>query len=167
MSCKIAVYSPEDVKVLIGVSAVDGFDIDDVVSITKVNEVYTQKINSDGSVSRTHKGDNVFNVAISLSAASEWNQILTHLVTVDRLTQMGKFPVFIKDQQGESLFTSPTSWVEKIPDTDYTTSIGTRHWLLCCSHGVLNLGGNYEQSSFAKDVLNGIAGGSNVLGGLL
>ena len=168
MDCdKLAVYSPEDVKVLIGVGAVDGFALNSIVSVAKVNSTYVSKINSDGSVSRTHKGDNVYNVAISLSNASEWNQVFTYMMLVDRATQMGKFPVLIKDDQGTSLLVSPTSWIEKLPDSSFTTEVDTRDWLICCSHAIFNVGGNYEVGGMAMDVVNTLAGGAGLLGQVL
>lgn len=168
MSChKLAVYSPEDIYVFVGTSKVEGFSLDSVVSISKVNSVYIQNINSDGSVSRTHKGDDVYNVAISLNNASEFNQVLTYLTLVDRATQMGKFPMMIKDQQGGTLFNSATSWVEAMPDSNFTSTLENRDWLICCSHAHFNVGGNFNEGSAAMDIVNTIAGGAGVIGGIL
>lgn len=161
MRCtKLAVYSPEDVQVMVGVSKVEGFSIDSVVGISKVSNVYTPKINADGTVSRTHNGNNVINVSVSLSNASEWNQIFTYMSLLDRTLQMGKFPLMIKDDQGSSLLVSPSTWIEKVPDTNFTTSIENRDWVLCCSHAILNVGGNFKEGSAAMDVINTLAGGA-------
>lgn len=168
MNCtKLAVYSPEDIQVMVGTSKVDGFSLDSVISIAKVNNNYVPKINADGSVSRTHKGDNVFNVSISLSNASEWNQIFTYMTLVDRTLQMGKFPLLIKDDQGSSILVSPTTWIERMPDSSYTTGVETREWLLCCSHAVFNIGGNFKEGSTAMDVVNTLAGGAAVVNMIL
>lgn len=171
MSCKrIAVYSPEDVKVFLGgVYEVKGFVDDTFISIERISEVFSHKITSDGTVVRSHKGNMAYQITITLSNASESNDVLNKLMLIDFATQVGKFPLMIKDNQGSSLMFSPSTWVEQQPRVDFGVNVTNREWVLVSNYATINVGGNYSQSGVVEDSLNtilGLAGGAGGVGDL-
>ena len=171
----IAVYSPEEVDVFIaGVYKLDGYIEGKFLSVNRKDSLFSTSTSSDGMVSRVHNGNMVYTVTVTLASTSESNQVLTYLSLIDFATQMGKFPLFIKDKQGSTLLFSPTTWIEKQPNSDFGLSVEAREWELTCSQAVFNLGGNHSQSSGAMDAINTILGGaagiqgvSGLIGGLL
>lgn len=164
---KIAVYSPQDVKVYLGgVYELDGFIEGTFIAIEKIDQLFSQKITSDGMVVRSHKGNMAYRVNITLANTSESNQVLTYLMLVDFATQVGKFPLMIKDHQGSSLLFSPSTWIESQPKSNFGLSVEPREWTLVSPFATLNLGGNYEETGVAMDVVNTLAGAAGGVGAI-
>lgn len=162
---QLATYNPEEVTVLFaGTAQISGFADGAFISISKDTPSFSTKETSDGIVGRTYNNSGLYTVELTLASTSESNQLLTYALRADELTRMGKFPLIIKDQLGGSLFFSSTSWIETIPDTDYSTEIGERTWSIKCSQASLNLGGNESDTSGTEDFLNGALG---LLSGIL
>ena len=159
MSNILANYSPEDVTVLLGgFHQLSGFAEGTFLTISKASPIYITRESSDGVVSRTHRNSQVYDVSLILHQASESNQTLAYTARLDELTNMGKFPLLIKDQLGSTMFFSMTSWIESIPDSSFSTDVETRTWNIKCSQAVFNLGGNESASSTTEDFLNGALG---------
>lgn len=156
-------YSPEDVTVLFsGVHQLSGFVDGTFVSISKDNPTFTVHETADGVVGRRYNKSSVYTVNLILASTSESNQVLTYAAKLDELTQMGKFPLIIKDQSGSSLFFSLTSWIETTPDADFSVDIESRSWSIKCAQATFNVGGNESPSGMGEDVLNaalGLSGG--------
>lgn len=163
MSDILASYSPEDVTVAIaGVTSISGFADGTFIRITKDIPTYKSHVSADGQVSRQFQAGGLYTVNLILSSTSASNQVLSYLARADELTQMGKFPIIIKDQLGSSLFFSTTSWIETMPDTSFSTKIEEREWTIKCTQAMLNVGGNERGSTVAEDFMNsalGFAGG--------
>lgn len=159
----LATYSPEDVTILLGgVVQISGFVDGTFISISKDSPMYTTKESADGTITRTYKKSMLYNVNLILANTSDSNQTLTYTSGLDTLTQMGKFPLIIKDQLGGTLLFSLTSWIENFPDSDFSTGIEGRSWEIKCSQAVFNLGGNGTPSGLGGDILNtgfGLAAG--------
>lgn len=165
MSDILAHYSPEDVTVLLaGFVQVSGFVAGTFVSIKKQLPVFSEKKTADGVVSRLHNKSDLYKVTLSLHSASDSNQVLTYMSKLDDITKMGKFPLIIKDQLGSSIFFASQCWIESLPDVDYSESIDSRNWEICCYGGAFNVGGNSDPSSEMEDILR--IGGS-ILGGVV
>ena len=73
---------------------------------------------------------------------------------VDELTQMGKFPLLIKDQSGSDLLFSTESWIESIPSLTKSNGIDSRVWVIKSAYAVINIGGNEQQSGLINDIVN-------------
>ena len=159
MSNVLAHYSPEDVTVLLGgFHQLSGFAEGTFLTVSKSSPTYITRESADGIVSRTHRNSQVYEISLILHQGSESNQTLTYTARLDELTNMGKFPLLIKDQLGSTMFFSMTSWIEAIPDASFSTDIETREWKIKCSQAVFNLGGNESASSAGEDFLNGALG---------
>ncbi|MNQ65434.1 hypothetical protein D3C85_798880 [compost metagenome] len=121
---------------------------------------------SDGQVARLYSNDSTYTITITLQNTAESNDILTKLWQVDEISQMGKFPLMIKDQLGTSLFFSTTSWIESVPTMEYSTNISDRVWVIRSSQAVINFGANQERSSAIQDLANIVASSLPILEGL-
>ena len=80
-------------------------------------------------------------------SGSPANNVFTRLWKIDELTDYGKFPILIKDHSGTGYFFSKSAWVEQIPTLQFSTSPDNNSWVIRAHDGVLNIGGNSEQSN--------------------
>lgn len=152
-------YSPQDVTFLVaGFYQVVGFTDGTFISIEKDVAPYQTTRTSDGITARTYTMDDTYTITLTLSQGSPANDLLTKLSHIDRATQMGKFPLFIKDLKGSSLFLSATTWIQDIPSLSYSTSIQGREWVLQSSQASINVGNNEDTSSIFEDVTSIITG---------
>ncbi|MNF84770.1 hypothetical protein D3C84_671480 [compost metagenome] len=160
-------YSPEDITILVaGFIPISGLIDGTFVTISKDLAVFSTARTSDGQVARLYSNDSTYTITITLQNTAESNDILTKLWQVDEISQMGKFPLMIKDQLGTSLFFSTTSWIESVPTMEYSTNISDRVWVIRSSQAVINFGANQERSSAIQDLANIVASSLPILEGL-
>ena len=158
-------YSPEDVTILVaGLLQIEGLAEGSFVTISKDTMPFTSVRTTDGQLHRIYVNDQSYTMTLTLMSTSESNDFLTKLWQIDELSKLGKFPMLVKDQLGSSLFFSATSWIESVPDSEFTDNISTRTWVFKCAQAAINIGSNAEESSAITDLLN-IA--SSALPGLL
>lgn len=161
-------YSPEEVTILLaGFIAVEGYVEDVFVDLSKDIVPFKSVRTADGMISRIYDNDSTYTLRLTLMSTSKTNDVLTKLWQLDELTQRGKFPVFIKDKSGSSLFFSPTAWIEGIPSMSLSEKIESRTWVIRCASGVLNVGGNGDtESSLIQDIINIASAASPIIEGL-
>lgn len=165
MSTILSHYSPEDVVVLIGgFLPIEGFLEGTFIGISKDTAFFTTKESSDGVVSRVANKSGLYTVSLTLMSTSESNIILTRTAALDNITHMLKFPLIIKDTLGSTLLFSTTSWVENVPNTDFTLGVSARTWNIKCAKATLNVGGNERASGLVEDAISTIAGLAPSLG---
>lgn len=161
-------YNPDEVNVLVaGFVPISGFVDGTFVEITKDVMPFSSKRTSDGTVSRLYNNDATYTVMLRLHSGSPSNDALTKLWQLDEITQMGKFPLLIKDQSGTDLFFSTTTWVEQVPGMIKSVSVDERIWVLRSSQAFINIGGNQEVSSLINDIVNIATSALPTLGGIL
>lgn len=157
-------YSPSDVQILLaGFYQIDGFVSGSFIKISKDVQPYKTTRTSDGQVARTFIKDNTYTVTIRLASTSPTNDILNAIANSDFLTQYAKFPLFVKDSLGTSLFLAPTCWVREVPDMEFSQDITTRVWVLQATQCVTNFGGNEDTSSVLLELANATLGAINTL----
>lgn len=165
---KIAHYSPEDVTVIVaGLLEVKGFVSGTFISIEKDEMPYITQKTSDGRVARLSVSDQTYQVKITLHSMSDFNSTLTNIWMADELTGMGKFPLTIKDNLGNSLFFSGTSWVSGVPVVEYGLDVSEKVWTFTATQCSNYIGGNEAQASKVKSLINGIIGGAGSIAGAL
>ena len=151
----IASYCPDIVDVLVaGFIKVDGFVDGTFVQIDKDEMPYSSIRMPDGTVARKYNNSQTYTLTITLHSAAEANNLFTKLWQLDELTQMGKFPLLIKDQSGSDLLFSTESWIEGIPSLTKSNAIDSRVWVIKSAYAVINVGGNEEESSLLQDITN-------------
>jgi hypothetical protein len=140
-------YSPKDVSVTIaGFYQVEGYVDGTFVNIIKDIKPFSVMKSMDGEVARIYRKDESFKVELTLAQSSGANDFLSSLYNIDVATQIGKFPLFIKDGRGTTNFLALTSWIEDIPNVSFSNGIESRTWVLGCTQATLHVGGNVPQS---------------------
>jgi hypothetical protein len=152
-------YSPIDVEILLaGFYKVGGFIDGSFITISKDVQPYQTTRTSDGQVARTFIKDYTYTVTLRLAATSPANDILSKIYNLDTQTQYMKFPLFVKDARGTSLFLAPTCWIKNVPDLEFSNQVTERTWVLQASQCVTNFGGNAEVSSELETLANLVLG---------
>ena len=148
-------YCPESVNCLIGgIIPVEGFVDGTFISVDKDEMPYSSIRMPDGTVARKYNNSQTYTITITLHNGADTNNLLTKMWQVDELTQMGKFPLLIKDQSGSDLLFSTESWIEGIPSMTKSNAIDSRVWVIKSAYAVINIGGNEEESSLLQDITN-------------
>lgn len=138
-------YSPSDVTITIaGLYSVTGYADGTFVRIIKDTQQITTVRAMDGTMSRVKSPDTGWKVEITLAQSSSGNDILSTLWNVDNVTGMGKFPLFIKDGTGSTMFMAASAWIEDLPEVVFSNQMETRTWRFAATEVVVNIGGNGE-----------------------
>ncbi len=141
-------YSPQDVTISIaGMYLLDGYADGTFVDIFKEVKPFTSAKSMDGGRARVYNKDSGYQVELTLAQSSQSNDILSAIYNIDVATQIGKFPLFIKDNRGSTTFMALTAWVEDIPRVTFSNGMETRTWVIGCTQASLNVGGNSDLSS--------------------
>ena len=136
-------YSPKDVIILLGgFYPVEGYSSDTFIRIKKDVKPFESMSSMDGETSRIYRKDDGYVVEITLAQSSPTNDILSTLYNIDVATQVGKFPLLIKDTKGTTTFFAATAWIENIPDVSFSGDLTERTWVIGTSEAGLNVGGN-------------------------
>jgi Protein of unknown function (DUF3277) len=127
----VRTYNPERVVVNVNGHNVTGFADGTFVAIAQVSDGITTQVGSDGEIARAINTDRRCNVTITLQQTSQSNDFLSNLHEVDMLTCGSKAgPIMVQDLCGTTLFAAASSWITKMPDTEFGKEISTRAWAL-------------------------------------
>lgn len=136
-------YSPSDVTITVaGLYSVTGYAEGTFIRITKDTQQVSTVRAMDGTVSRIKSPDTGWKVEITLAQSSSGNDIFSTLWNVDKVTGMGKFPLFIKDGSGSTMFMAATAWIEEVPDIIFSNQMQDRTWRFAATDVIVNVGGN-------------------------
>lgn len=136
-------YAPSDVSITIaGLYSVTGFAEGTFVRISKDTQQTTTTRAMDGTMSRIKSPDTGWKVEITLAQSSSANDVFSTFWNVDKVTGMGKFPLFIKDGSGSTMFMASTAWIEEVPDIIFSNQMETRTWRFAATDVLVNIGGN-------------------------
>lgn len=163
----IANYSPESVNCLAFGIPLGGFADGTFITIGKDKVPYGSTETADGSISRLYTNSQTYTISLTFHRGSTSNDILTKLWQLDEFTQVGKFPLFIKDLSGTDLFFSTNTWIEGIPNMVQSTNFDTRTWVLRSSQAVINVGSNQDASGILQDLINLASGAASIAEGVL
>lgn len=164
----IATYSPEDISILVGgVWQLEGLNPGSFITLTKDVPRSTTTRSTDGQYARTVRRDDGYTLRISLSQFSQSNDWLMRMLIADMATYTAKFPVFIKDNNGSSIFMATTCWVVSEPEIVYSTSAEMREWVIQCTGATLFTGSNEADNGAIQDAINLATAFAPNLGGFL
>lgn len=163
----LANYSPESVNCLAFGIPLNGFADGTFINISKDKVAYGSTETTDGQVARIYTNSQTYTISLTFHRGSTSNDILTKLWQLDELSQVGKFPLFIKDLSGTDLFFSTSTWIESVPNMVQSTNFDTRTWILKSSQAVINIGSNQDASGILQDLINLASGAASIIEGVL
>lgn len=149
-------YSPKDITISIaGMHTVGGYVDGTFVKITKDSEPFKTQRAMDGETARLYQEDAGYTMELTLAQSSSSNSVFSALWNIDTATQLGKFPVFMRDGNGQTTFFSALSWIEQPPDVSFGTSVESRTWRFRCMYAGLTVGGAGSSSLLEDAILAG------------
>ena len=149
----LALYSPEDVIILLGgIYQIEGLHEGSFLSISQDGNKWESSVTSDGRVTRTYNKSNTHTVSITLSSTADANAIFAAWAASDGLLHGAMLPLFIKDTNGNSMFYSPSTWVEKEPESSFDMDVTERTWVLKAAGAVNTIGGNESGELIPKEL---------------
>ena len=149
----LALYSPEDVVILLGgIYQITGTHEGSFVVIAEGDTKWETTVTADGRVSRTYKKDPTHTVSITLTSTADSNSIFSAWTSADGLLYGAMIPLFIKDNMGTTLFYAPMCWVEKVPESSFSTEVEPREWVIRTAGATSILGGNESGGLVSSDI---------------
>lgn len=127
------------------------------ITISKDVPVISTTRSTDGHIARTVRRDDSYTLTLSVVQTSVSNTILSRLFAADRVTYQGKFPIFIKDNNGSTVFAAGTCWITSEPNVSFSNGIEVREWVIQCAEGGLYSGDNEQGSGAVVDAVVGLA----------
>lgn len=130
----VKTYDFGKVAVIINNTALTGFARDTGISIAYNENQFSTVKDNRGNTIRSKLNDTDAKVELTLTQDSLSNDILNNYAILDNTTNAGVFSITIQDNNGKSVFTSTTAWVEKIADSQKALELGTHTWIIHCSN---------------------------------
>lgn len=142
MGTSVHNYAADRVTVTVGATLISGFADGTFISVSRDEQAYNAVTGADGFVSRAKTGNRAGTITLTLQQTSPSNDILSGFMIADELRNRGVFPIFIQDQEGETIFQAQHCWVQQMPDSDFSKEISNRVWTLACARINAFVGGN-------------------------
>ena len=135
-------YVPQRVSVIVGTVTLEGLAEDSFVDAERKTDAFSESVSNEGKVTRVKSSDRRGTIKVTLQASSDSNDYLSSLAITDDLTNVGTFPVVIKDNSGTDLATAPEAWITKIPSLKKGKELGKVEWTFSCAELILFIGSN-------------------------
>lgn len=129
----IKIYDADEVTVNVAGLPIDsGYDDGEFLRIEQESDDFTDKVGTDGEVTRSKTNDRRATASIVLMQTSSGNSLLSGLNNLDRNTPngFGVGPFLVRDRQGLALYTGSASWISKPPDVSFDREATAREWTI-------------------------------------
>ncbi len=141
-------YGPESVDIVISVGqlvhVITGYADGTFVNVSRITPASELYVGSDLSAFRVKRRNKASPIDLTLHQASASNQVLQALQRADEEddTDTWVFAITIKDNSGQTLFSSSQAFIATIPDTSLSSTAETRNWQIQAVSLSSNVGGN-------------------------
>lgn len=123
-------YDPKAMQVVFAGKLLQGFAPGTFLTITRNMDAYALSVGVDGIGTRIKNNNLSGRATFTLDQSSTSNDDLNALAAADSLSDSGVGPLFIKDGSGNTVAAAATAWIVKLPDSEFSNSLGTRQWVL-------------------------------------
>lgn len=164
MSC-LTTYSPEFTDLIVSndnfSGVVTGFAEGTFLSVEPFEDRMTAVYGAKGESYRAVSAVKAFDLTVTLSQTSRWNDIFTLLLRNDRDTLEGTFNVTLKDSSGTTIFTDRCAYIGTEPTQAFSGggTIESREWTLHLPNpeGYM-IGGNSRFTPEQRDAVEALGG---------
>lgn len=153
---EISTYSPESVLLILGGAALTGWNS---ISISRDADQFNVIKGIRGKHTRSRNYDNSATIVLELPFSSDWNYILSQIVTQDTQSATGRCEILLKDNSGNSIFKTTQAYVRKFADVTFDATISSRVWTIqCLDVDVYTVGGSTSPAaSLVSNVYNRVS----------
>jgi hypothetical protein len=127
----LKVYDADEVTISIAGLPIDsGYDDGEFCRIEQESDDFTDKVGTDGEVTRSKTNDRRATCSIILMQSSSGNALLSGLSNVDKLSGNGAGvgAFLVRDRQSTTLYAAAECWVQKAPDVSFDREPTAREW---------------------------------------
>jgi len=126
-------YDPKKVVVIYNGSTIEGFMEGTFVNIVRDSETSVIVSGADGKTARAKTNDKRGTVTLTLLQTSKSNKVFSSVIARDENGEDAKFPLFIKNTNGDDLYQDKEAIVERPAASTFTKGgIEGREWILKC-----------------------------------
>ena len=136
-------YSADEVTVIFNGIPVIGGAEGTFVSVSMDSPAWNLMVGSDGEAVRARSNNDSATFTVTLMQSSETNDAFSVVHNNDKLFKNGAGPFMLKDQNGTTLVTAQTAWIEKFSDIEYGKDASTRQWTIKTDKAIVDVGGNF------------------------
>lgn len=142
----VKVYNPDEVSIILGpVLIASGFADGEFLRIEQESDDSEDVAGTDGEVAVARTNDRRATITIMLMQTADANLGLTALSNLYRSAAGsvgGIVPLFVKDQNGLSIYTAENAWISRPPDVSFDRAPTSREWQIRCANLKRIDGGN-------------------------
>lgn len=135
-------YDPVEVSTIVGVRALSGFGEDSMVTIARNEDRFTEKVGTDGEVTRAKNANRMGTLTITLHQSSPLNDYMSGLAAAGSV-----FPVTVIDNNGTSLHFGEQAWIKTEPEASFNKETGDMEWVISIADLDMFFGGNIVPDS--------------------
>lgn len=136
-------YDPSEVALNFGGVPISGFATGTFISVVKNVDTWSTVSGIGGEGMFVKNNDNFWTITLTLMSNSAGNDYLSSLANSDQfLVGYGFLPVYIKNNLGRELFTSPSVKIAKMTDVNFSDAGEAKVWTLLAYFGVSHAGGH-------------------------
>lgn len=123
-------YDPKNVSVIVGGKIISGFSDGTWIRVIRNEASWNLKVGVDGEGTRARNNNTSGRFEIELMQSSISNDVLSGFIAQDEQSGTGAVPVLIRDNNGTTLATCLTGWVQKWADSDFSKEVAVRKWVV-------------------------------------
>lgn len=121
-------WDANQLSVVFGVSPIFGFAPDTALTIEVGDVTYKHTRDLHGNITRSRINDNSAKIKLTLMQSSSSNDVLSTFQVLDKQSDAGMFPIYIKDANSTTLFRSDEGYVIGTPETSMGEEQKTITW---------------------------------------
>lgn len=144
----LGTYSPEDLTVIINAGGVAhqiaGFVDGTFITIAREVPASTLVTGADNTAARVIRANKSATINLTLLQTCASNDILTQIIDNDQITRDNTwvFSILIKDNTGRSFYHDDQAFIGNVPDSQFSSSVEGRDWVIHCRGLEQYIGGN-------------------------
>ena len=144
MAQGVRTYDPASVVCSIAGIVMSGYTEGTFIEVVRDEPTWSKIIGADGLVTRGKTNNFSGTLTLTLKQSSPSNDVLSGLLAIDEATNVGVFPVLIKDLSGNSTYFGARCWINQYPSSTFGKDISDRVWSLSMDEADMFVGSNAE-----------------------
>ena len=140
----VRTYDPKNVIVTVAGIPMSGFSDGTFLEVDRNEATWNTVVGADGFVTRGKTNNFTGTMTLTLKQSSPSNDVLSGLLAIDEATNVGVFPILVKDLSGNSVYFSANAWITQYANSTFGKDINDRQWTLMLDSADIFVGSNSE-----------------------
>lgn len=137
----MATFDIRKLSLTIGTHIVSDFAAGSTVEVTADDDAYTTTPDANSNSNRYSKNNNNYTMTLPLDQASPSNDVLSGFFALDKLNNSGSFPLVMKDDNGTTLVSCLTAYIERPADASFGLEAVDKVWTIKLTEANYFVGG--------------------------